>query len=56
MEKVKKEAKKDCFAYDKKTHNCKALNECFCKVEDCKFYKTKEQFLEEQKKYKKLLF
>lgn len=41
--------KTDCFAYSKRKdggrifQGCKALNALFCKTEECKFYKTKEQ-------------
>lgn len=32
----------DCRAYDPKTHDCDGLNALWCTVEDCKFYKSKE--------------
>lgn len=51
MANEKKEPKRDCFAYDPVKHNCKVLNECYCKVEDCKFFKTKEQFKKGREKY-----
>lgn len=34
--------RRDCFAYDEK--RCRALNERYCDREDCKFFKTKEEF------------
>ena len=42
--------KTDCFAYKSK-HKCWALNELVCKNRKCSFYKTKEQYEEERKKY-----
>lgn len=35
--------KKDCFAYDKRTYICDALDRLYCKHEECRFHKTKEQ-------------
>ncbi len=38
--------KEDCFAYNgdkSKTIPCTALNDLYCKNEECKFYKSKEQ-------------
>lgn len=37
--------KKDCFAYDETETGatCLALNELYCRKEECKFYKTAEQ-------------
>lgn len=32
----------DCRAYDPKKRDCIALNALWCTVEDCKFYKSKE--------------
>ena len=29
----------DCFAYNKKTKDCDAFMEMFCKEKECKFYK-----------------
>lgn len=39
------EIKKDCFAYmsDNQYRGCMCLNELFCRKENCKFYKTKEE-------------
>lgn len=37
--------KNDCFAFKGSRHNCRALTELLCKNKDCKFYKTKEQYL-----------
>lgn len=48
--------KTDCFAY-KKTYggndDCSALKQCYCKYEKCNFYKTKQKFDEDRKKYGK---
>lgn len=41
--------KKDCFAYSVEHRECKALTKVFCKEENCKFYKTKEEFLKSKK-------
>lgn len=38
--------KEDCFAFTDSKHDCRALIELVCKKTDCKFYKTKAQFLE----------
>ena len=44
--KITYKAKEDCFAYDKVRHNCRALKEMCCReTGECKFYKTKIQFL-----------
>lgn len=43
--------KEDCFAYKNKT--CSALNELYCKKEECKFYKTDAQRLSELEKISK---
>ena len=46
------EAKTDCFAYSKKTGQCMALNDTYCKHEEtCAFYKTKEEHEADIKKY-----
>ena len=37
----------DCFAYDKSFHKCRALDDLYCKHEDCAFYKTKKQYVKE---------
>ena len=39
--------KKDCFAYGSISNKCSALNELYCKKENCKFYKTKESMRKE---------
>lgn len=41
------EIKTDCFAF-RSNHTCNALNALYCAKENCKFYKTKKQFLNEQ--------
>lgn len=46
-----RESKKDCFGYEKVRNTCKVLDHLYCKEEDCKFYKTKEQFEKERKLY-----
>lgn len=40
-EKEKIEIKRDCFAYDERRNNCKALTDLYCEFEKCNFYKTK---------------
>jgi hypothetical protein len=35
--------KGDCFAYNKKAVNCKALDDLICRKGDCVFYKNKNQ-------------
>lgn len=35
---------KDCFAYDKKNHDCMILTKLYCKRGKCNFYKTVEQY------------
>ena len=39
-----KEPKQDCFAYSKisDVESCRALNELYCKKEECRFYKVKK--------------
>lgn len=58
------EIKTDCFAYNEiitelkdgsqnivgKT--CSALNELFCKNKECRFYKTKEQYIKDMENIK----
>ena len=43
--------KTDCFAFDEKKCDCKALNKLYCQKEKCRFYKTKAQVEKERKKY-----
>ena len=43
------EVKTDCFGYDKIKKGCRALRALYCANEKCRFYKTKEQYREEQK-------
>lgn len=45
------ETKKDCFGYCKETNGCSALDKLYCKTEKCGFYKTKEQYKADMKKY-----
>lgn len=47
------EVKTDCFGYNKKVCACTVLTQTFCKKEECSFYKTKEQYLEDIKKYER---
>lgn len=42
---------KDCFAYE--GEGCGILKELYCKNEECRFYKTKEQYEGDLKKYGK---
>lgn len=44
--------KTNCFAFNKEKFECTALTELYCENKNCKFYKTKEQLREEQKKAK----
>ena len=46
--KNKDNIKKDCFAYNGKT--CKALDNTYCAMGKCKFYKTKEQAKKDEDK------
>ena len=34
---------KDCFAYNKNTRSCNALNEMVCADKECRFYKTRKE-------------
>ena len=41
--------RRDCFGFDarcgaRKTDRCTALTKLYCATEDCKFYKTKEEY------------
>ena len=38
------EAKDDCFAYNNGQHRCTRLTRTWCKYEECRFYKTEEQY------------
>ena len=46
--------KEDCFAFTGSRLDCRALTELVCKKTDCKFYKTKQQYLEGIKTLKEL--
>lgn len=37
------EIKKDCKCYDVLKNECKGLNKLYCEIEECKFYKSKEE-------------
>lgn len=45
--KEKIEVKRDCFAYDERRDNCKALKSLYCEFEKCNFYKTKKEVWEQ---------
>lgn len=46
------EIKKDCFAFSKKTEQCMALKDTYCRYEEtCAFYKTREQYEADMEKY-----
>jgi hypothetical protein len=45
--KLKDNSKKDCFAYNGK--ECKALNDLYCKYQKCSFYKTEEDYEEDER-------
>ena len=54
MTKLRKEPRKNCFAYasDHPKEGCKILNELYCcKDLRCRFFKTKEQRNREREKY-----
>lgn len=44
------EVKKDCFGYSGRC-KCNALKQMYCNIEECKFYKTIEQFEKDRRKY-----
>lgn len=44
--------KEKCFAYDSEKGNCSVLKKLYCKKENCRFYKTKKQLLEDMSKLK----
>ena len=46
--------KEDCFGYNPRIRQCKALTELVCKNKECKFYKTQAQFEEGIKMLEKL--
>lgn len=46
--------KTDCFAFMKKCNKCSVMTETVCKKRECSFYKTKEQYETERKKYEEL--
>ncbi len=39
---------KDCFAYDDKKKECRALKDLYCNCERCYFYKPKKEITWEQ--------
>ena len=45
------EIKTDCFAYKEKLKKCVALDDLYCKREECKFYKSKSQKGREEKEH-----
>lgn len=50
-EKVRVELAHDCFANVKGKKRCQILTEDMCLYGKCPFYKTKEQFEADRKKY-----
>lgn len=42
------EIHKDCFAYRSSKKDCSALDELYCKKEECRFYKKSEDLLKEK--------
>lgn len=47
-----KQPKTDCFAYNGvRNKRCSVLTEFVCMKRECTFYKTREQYEEERKKY-----
>lgn len=46
------EIKRDCFGY--KMGRCTVLNDLYCAMEKCSFYKTKEQYTNDRIKYDKI--
>lgn len=47
--------KRDCFAYKRGcigngSSYCVALNKLYCETEECKFYQTKEELIEKERK------
>lgn len=45
--------KKDCFAYNKFSMECEALDNLYCIGNECKFYKTRKQNNYEELKARK---
>ena len=50
----KSEIRKDCFGYTPGKKDCQVLTETVCLKGECPFFKTKAQFLDDQKKYSSL--
>lgn len=46
--------KTDCFAYQQKCKGCSVLTEPICKKRECSFYKTREQYDSDRKKYEEI--
>lgn len=49
--------KRDCLGFDgccgaRKTDRCSALIKLYCAIEDCKFYKTKEEYERQERRGK----
>lgn len=40
------EVKKDCFGYNAEYERCEILKSLCCKNEECRFYKTEQEFKE----------
>lgn len=47
----KPKIKKDCFGFDSDKSKCTVLDELLCRRENCNFYKSLSQIIEERKKY-----
>ena len=47
--------RRDCFGFDaccgtRKTDRCSVLIKLYCATEDCKFYKTKEEYERQERR------
>ena len=38
----------DCFAFRKEKLECNALNNLYCKNEECRFYKNRDEYIKEK--------
>ena len=47
--------KHDCFAYDKYSRDCKALDKLYCLSGKCSFYKTEAEMCERCKKSRRTI-
>lgn len=46
---------RDCFGYDKETHNCRILTQMVCRTGVCPFYKTIKERCDECKATRKTI-